>query len=76
MTEMNCWRINQSIASVLTLVFYRRYKKVIAVVGFNPNKKYAVTPQQRVDLLRDMLQTTSANNVSVEGTFSHSFALE
>jgi hypothetical protein len=38
------------------------------VVGFNANKKYAVLPQQRVDLLREMVKSTSATNIQVEGT--------
>ena len=46
----------------------KRYTKVIAVVGFNPNKDYLVSPEQRADLLRDMLKSTSAtNNVEVDG---------
>jgi len=45
----------------------KRYTKVIAVVGFNPNKDYLVSPEQRADLLRDMLKSTSAtNNVEVD----------
>eukprot|EP00934_Nitzschia_sp_Nitz4_P003883 Nitzschia sp. Nitz4//scaffold174_size87051//38600//39450//NITZ4_005109-RA/size87051-augustus-gene-0.70-mRNA-1//-1//CDS//3329538872//3873//frame0 len=44
----------------------RRYKRVIAVVGFNPNKKYAVTPEQRKDLLQKMIATTKATNIQVE----------
>ena len=33
-----------------------RYGKVIVVIGMNPNKKYAVTPDERATLLRTMLQ--------------------
>ncbi|MGK3737690.1 MAG: cytidyltransferase-like protein [Bacillariaceae sp.] len=45
----------------------KRYTKVIAVVGFNPNKEYLVSPEQRRELLRDMLKSTSATNVEVDG---------
>lgn len=44
----------------------RRYTKVIAVVGFNPYKKYLVSPEERADLLREMLKCSSATNVKVE----------
>jgi phosphopantetheine adenylyltransferase len=37
------------------------------VVGFNPNKKYQVTPGQRKDLLEKMLQNTEATNIDVAG---------
>jgi len=50
-------------------ILLSRYQKVIAVVGFNPNKKYAVSPQQRVHLLREMVNTTSAKNIQVEGVY-------
>jgi phosphopantetheine adenylyltransferase len=41
---------------------------VIAVVGFNPNKKYLVSPEQRAELLRQMLKgTAAAGSVRVEG---------
>mmetsp|Transcript_5676 Transcript_5676/g.12391 ORF Transcript_5676/g.12391 Transcript_5676/m.12391 type:complete len:250 (-) Transcript_5676:58-807(-) len=45
----------------------KRYTKVIAVVGFNPNKKYLVSPEERADLLRDMLKksTSAGENVQV-----------
>lgn len=33
-----------------------KYGRVIAVVGFNPNKKYPVSPEERADLLREMLK--------------------
>ena len=45
----------------------RRFAKVIAVVGFNPDKEYLVKPEQRAELLRDMLKSTTATNVKVEG---------
>ena len=47
----------------------RRYSKVIAVVGFNPSKKYLVSPEQRADLLREMLKKSSSagDNVEVVG---------
>lgn len=51
----------------------RRYNKVIAVIGFNPDKKYPVSPQDRAKLLRSMLaaNTTAASkkddgNIKVE----------
>ena len=42
----------------------QRYGKVLVVVGMNPDKKYAVTPQQRATMLQTMLQ--GLNNVQVE----------
>lgn len=45
----------------------KRYGQVIVVIGVNPNKTYQVTPMQRVELLRKMLDTkTSIKNVRVE----------
>ena len=44
----------------------KKYDKVIAVVGFNPNKKYLVSPEERAGLLREMLQSRT-KNVTVEG---------
>ena len=44
----------------------KTYLKVIAVIGFNPNKKYPVSPEERADLLREMLEP-STTNVEVEG---------
>lgn len=41
-----------------------RYGRVVVVLGMNPNKHYAVTPQQRSVLLRKML--SSYPNVQVE----------
>ena len=43
-----------------------KYERVIAVVGFNPNKKYLVSPEERANLLREMLKSRS-ENVVVEG---------
>jgi len=45
-----------------------RYGEVIAVVGMNPNKKYDVTPQQRADFIRTMVQADGniKENVRVE----------
>jgi cytidyltransferase-like protein len=45
----------------------QRYEKVIAVVGFNPNKKYPVSPDQRKKLLELMMQSTDSTNVEVAG---------
>ena len=45
-----------------------RYGEVIAVVGTNPNKKYLVSPEERVELIQSMLSTNpKLNNVSAEG---------
>ncbi|CAB9501686.1 Phosphopantetheine adenylyltransferase [Seminavis robusta] len=45
----------------------KRYKQVIVVIGINPNKIYAVTPAQRVELLRKMLQVKKLDkNIRVE----------
>ena len=46
-----------------------KYERVIAVVGFNPNKKYLVSPEERANLLREMLKSRS-ENVEVEGASS------
>lgn len=46
-----------------------RYSKVIAVVGFNPNKLYLVSPEERAELLREMLKSTLATNIQVEGSY-------
>eukprot|EP00536_Pseudo-nitzschia_multiseries_P004315 jgi/Psemu1/187778/e_gw1.71.121.1 len=45
----------------------KRYANVIAVVGFNPDKKYLVSPDERADLLREMLRQsdTAGDNVQV-----------
>ena len=45
----------------------KKYKRVIAVVGFNPSKKYLVSPEDRANLLREMLKSRT-QNVTVEGT--------
>ena len=44
----------------------KKYERVIAVVGFNPNKKYLVSPEERANLLREMLRSRT-KNVTVEG---------
>jgi len=45
----------------------KRYRRVIAVVGFNKKKKYPVSPQERVDLLQEMIKTEpEMKNVRVE----------
>lgn len=45
-----------------------RYGQVIAVVGMNPNKKYLVTPQERVELIQSMLSTNpKLKNVRAQG---------
>ena len=44
----------------------KNYDRVIAVVGFNPNKQYLVSPEDRADLLRKMLDSRSID-VAVEG---------
>mmetsp|Transcript_2879 Transcript_2879/g.6787 ORF Transcript_2879/g.6787 Transcript_2879/m.6787 type:complete len:240 (+) Transcript_2879:211-930(+) len=43
----------------------KKYKRVIAVVGFNPSKKYLVSPEERANLLREMLKSRT-QNVTVE----------
>jgi len=43
-----------------------RYTKVIAVVGFNPDKKYLVSPDERAELLREMLKSANVTNIQVE----------
>jgi phosphopantetheine adenylyltransferase len=41
---------------------------VIAVVGMNPNKKYLVSPEERVELIQSMLITNpKLKNVRAEG---------
>jgi pantetheine-phosphate adenylyltransferase len=49
----------------------RRYSKVIAVIGYNPDKKYLVSPQNRARLLQTMIHTAfpsvgRRNNIQVE----------
>lgn len=46
----------------------KKYDRVIAVVGFNPKKKYLVSPEERANLLREMLKSRTTN-VSVEGAW-------
>lgn len=43
----------------------KQYLKVIAVVGFNPDKKYLVSPEERACLLRDMVKSIKAKNIEV-----------
>ena len=46
----------------------KRYGQVIVVIGVNPAKKYLVSPVQRVELLRHMLDSKKiSRNVRVEG---------
>lgn len=60
----------QQIAYIYILSIYGRYGQVIVVIGMNPNKQYLVSPTERADLVRNMLQNTSAaKNVRIEGTF-------
>jgi len=41
---------------------------VIAVVGMNPDKKYLVSPGERVELIQSMLSTNEKlKNVRAEG---------
>ena len=47
------------------------------MIGFNPDKHYSVTPEQRVNLLRKMLRDSQAaddkkNNIQVQCKFVHS----
>lgn len=44
----------------------QRYNKVVAVIGFNPDKKYPVSPQDRAKLLRSMVETIKCDNIHVE----------
>jgi cytidyltransferase-like protein len=53
----------------------QQYDQVIAIVGMNPNKKYAVTPRERAHLIEKMLlanvnnnnnNDSNSNNVQVE----------
>lgn len=48
-----------------------RYAHVIAVIGFNPNKKYDVSAMDRAQLLEEMINTqkigNGENKVRVEG---------
>ncbi|KAG7368723.1 lipopolysaccharide core biosynthesis protein [Nitzschia inconspicua] len=43
-----------------------RYNKVVAVIGFNPDKKYPVSPQDRAKLLRSMIQTVAVPNDNIQ----------
>jgi hypothetical protein len=40
---------------------------VVAVIGFNPTKKYSVTPSERKLVLEKMLENTGATNIEVAG---------
>ena len=52
-----------------------RYGQVIVVIGVNPNKTYQVTPIQRVEILRKMLDSKKmTRNVRVEGMCSKLFS--
>ena len=47
---------------------YYRYGEVVVVIGFNPSKKYAVSPEKRKELLNRMLKLCPASkHVRVEG---------
>lgn len=88
MDILPCWSIFQKGESSQSLVSYsftactnnkyngifsfQRYGKVIAVVGMNPKKKYLVSPEERAELLRGMLQgNPDTAGVSVEGRCWH-----
>jgi phosphopantetheine adenylyltransferase len=52
----------------MPLIFISRYGQVIAVVGMNPNKKYLVSPEERVELIRSILRSNeNLNNVKAQG---------
>ena len=51
-----------------------RYGKVLVVVGMNPNKKYAVTPHARADMLTTMLQSLPNVQVHVVAGYIWRFA--
>jgi cytidyltransferase-like protein len=53
----------------LALIRYlsRRYGRVLVVIGFNPSKKYAVTPQERQVMINKMLDGADCYNVGVKG---------
>lgn len=40
---------------------------MVAVIGFNPTKKYSVTPAERKLVLEKMLENTGATNIEVAG---------
>lgn len=49
-----------------------RYKEAIIIIGVNPNKNYAVSPQKRADILRKMVDTLELGQdckVRIEGRF-------
>ena len=39
------------------------HSRVFAIVGFNPRKKYAVPPQQRVEMLQAMIDGAGLRNI-------------
>ena len=43
-----------------------RFKEVIVVVGFNPNKVYDVTPEERCGMLKKMVEEIGEKNVKVQ----------
>ena len=50
---------------------------MIAVVGMNPDKKYIVFPEERVQLIQSMLNTnTHLKNVRAEGKVFHLYFKE
>jgi cytidyltransferase-like protein len=54
----------------------KRYQKVYAVIGFNPSKTYAVTPEQRSAVLKTMVEhLENVEPVTVRG-YIWRFALE
>lgn len=44
----------------------RRFKKLIVVVGVNPDKQYKVSGQERVDVLQKMVSDKGLKNVKVQ----------
>jgi len=42
-----------------------RFETVYAIVGYNPLKKYPVTPERRADLLRKMLRKNGLPSIKV-----------
>jgi len=60
----------------------QRYGKVLAVIGTNPNKTYDVSPEERAEMLRTMINVSNDDddddhhgpkNVRVEGKHSDNF---
>lgn len=51
-----------------------RYGQVIAVVGMNPNKKYLVLPEERVELIQTMIKDNpKLRNVRAQGTLEQEY---